>query len=230
MGRKRQPIKHGTYSGARAHRKRGIPLCEPCREAERERNREYNRKVASGEHKPVKREPIECGTRRGYFRHYRKGEKACKACRGANAAAMREYRKANPDYVEWSRQNDKEYSKRPEVRKKRYAYQAAQDRTPGTPRYYRKRARNLRRYAAQKGGDVTHGVSRAGLLGKIEMWGGRCWICRIKLDETNLTFDHVKPLSKGGVDILANIRPCCRTCNCKKGNKWPLTEVESARA
>lgn len=229
MGRKRQPIKHGTYSGACAHRHRGIPLCEPCREAERAYAREYNSKVASGDHTPVAREPVKCGTRAGYFRHRRKGEKACKPCRVANAEAMREYRESHPDYVKWSRQNDKEYSKRPDVRKKRYAYKAVQERTPGTPRYYRKRARNLRRYAARKGSNVTHGVSRAGLKGKLALWGGRCWLCTVELDETNLTFDHVKPLSKGGVDILANIRPCCRSCNSRKGSKWPISEVKSAK-
>lgn len=27
------PIKHGTYGGAQAHRKRGIPQCESCKDA-----------------------------------------------------------------------------------------------------------------------------------------------------------------------------------------------------
>lgn len=229
MGRKRGPIKHGTYAGASTHRDRGIPLCEPCKEAEREHAREYQRKIAAGEHKPAKRKPVECGTRPGYFRHRRRKEEACKPCRDANAAAMREYRKENPDYVKWSRQNDKEYSKRPEVRKKRYARQAEEERTPGTPRYFRKRARNLRKYAERKGVDVSHGVSRAGLAGKFELWGGRCWLCKVELDVTTLTWDHVRPLSKGGIDTLSNLRPCCMSCNSKKGNKWPLSEVNSVK-
>jgi hypothetical protein len=33
-GRKYQPIAHGEYKGARQHRYRGEPLCEPCRLAE----------------------------------------------------------------------------------------------------------------------------------------------------------------------------------------------------
>lgn len=222
MGRKRQPIKHGTYSGALAHRKRGVPLCDPCRTAEREYRKERKRKIDAGEYQPAKRGPVECGTDRGYHRHYRNGEKACKKCRDAHAAVKREYRETHPDYLENCRQYDREYGKRPEVRKRVYARQAEQQRTPGTPRFYRARARALRRDAALRGADVSHGVTTAGLAGKLELWGGRCWLCGVELDKPSLTFDHVKPLSKGGLDVLSNIRPCCRTCNGKKGNKWPL--------
>ena len=228
MARKK-PIKHGTYAGARAHRGRGIPLCEPCKEAEREYNREYRRKITAGDHTPAKAKPAECGTRAGYKRHYRKGEKACKECRNANAAASRKYREANPEYVERERRWGREYSKRPEVRKRKCDWQVERRKTPGTPEYYRHRAYALRRSAELRGSDVSHGVTRAGLAGKLELWGGRCWICRIELDETNLTFDHVVPISKGGLDVLSNLRPCCRACNCRKGNKWPLPEVNSVK-
>lgn len=229
MARKRQPITHGTYAGARAHRNRGIPLCEPCREAEREHKREYRRKIAAGDHKPAKRTPIECGTRAGYLLHLRREEKACKACRDANAAASREYLETHPEQAEKTRQRVREYNKRPEVRKKHNAWLEEARKTPGTPQYYRARARSLRRSAERRGSDFSHGVTRAGLTGKLAFWGGRCWICRVELDETNLTFDHVKPISKGGVDVISNLRPCCRSCNARKGNKWPLAEVESVR-
>ena len=227
MGRKRQPIKHGTYAGARAHRARGIPLCEPCKAAERAYSLERNRKIAAGEHTPVKRAPVQCGTNQGYARHYRNGEPACKACRAAHAEYVRKYRQEHPEYVEQCRNDDKEYAKRPEVRKRVYARQAVEQVTPGTPRYYRVRARILRRDAARRGADVSHGVSTQGLANKMAMWGGKCWVCGHELDTDNLTFDHVKPLSKGGLDILANIRPCCRSCNCRKGNTWPLAELEA---
>lgn len=229
VGRKRQPIKHGTYAGAQTHYRRGEPLCEPCKEARREYSRELYRKVATGEHRPIKPEPAECGTYAGYFRHYRKGEKACKRCRDAKAAEHRKYREENPDFVERCRQWHREYRKRPEVRKRRAARQAEEERTPGTPRYYRQRARKLRRSAEQRGSNVSYGVSRKGLAGKLALWGRRCWICRVELDDTALTWDHVKPISKGGVDILANLRPCCMPCNSKKGNKWPLSEVNSVK-
>lgn len=224
MGRVAQPIKHGTYAGASAHRKRGVPLCEPCKTAERAYKLERKRKIDAGEHRPATRTPVQCGTKQGYERHYRRGEKACKACRTAHAEYVREYRQAHPEYVEKCRNDDKEYAKRPEVRKRIYARQAAEASTPGTPRYYRVRARALRRDAARRGVEVSHGVSTQGLAAKLSLWGGKCWLCGDELDQYTLTFDHVKPLSKGGQDILANIRPSCRTCNCRKGNTWPLAE------
>lgn len=51
-----EPIEHGTASGYRKHRVRGIPSCEPCRKAEarscwerraRKRAAEYAQEVAS---------------------------------------------------------------------------------------------------------------------------------------------------------------------------------------
>lgn len=36
----RQPINHGTIGGYKAHKRHGEPMCEPCREA----NREYDRR------------------------------------------------------------------------------------------------------------------------------------------------------------------------------------------
>jgi hypothetical protein len=35
-GSERKPIGHGTYRGARQHYYRKEPLCEPCRQAERD--------------------------------------------------------------------------------------------------------------------------------------------------------------------------------------------------
>ncbi|MGW8593542.1 HNH endonuclease [Dietzia sp. NPDC055877] len=49
-----------------------------------------------------------------------------------------------------------------------------------------------------------------------------CWICGSVLDEFHV--DHVKPLSKGGWHCLSNLRPCCPSCNLRKGAKWPITE------
>jgi 5-methylcytosine-specific restriction endonuclease McrA len=34
------------------------------------------------------------------------------------------------------------------------------------------------------------------------------------------SIDHVKPLSKGGQNLLANLRPACISCNARKGGKW----------
>jgi 5-methylcytosine-specific restriction endonuclease McrA len=34
--------------------------------------------------------------------------------------------------------------------------------------------------------------------------------------------DHVKPINKGGMDCLSNIRPACESCNKSKQDRWPF--------
>lgn len=55
---------------------------------------------------------------------------------------------------------------------------------------------------------------------KLDYYGGKCWICRTAEHEH---WDHVKPVSKGGAHILANLRPSCASCNIAKNNKWPFS-------
>lgn len=77
-GSSRKPIAHGTIGGYRAHYRHGEPMCEPCREA----NRQY--------HGQQPKTSARCGTRSGYNRHIKAGEPTCAACRDAHALAMRE--------------------------------------------------------------------------------------------------------------------------------------------
>ncbi len=45
--------------------------------------------------------------------------------------------------------------------------------------------------------------------------GGRCCMCGSK---TNLEFDHIIPLSKGGATTFRNLQLLCRNCNIKKSD------------
>lgn len=48
-GSERKPIAHGTYRGARQHYYRKEPLCEPCRQAERDyQNERYAERKQQG--------------------------------------------------------------------------------------------------------------------------------------------------------------------------------------
>lgn len=78
MSRQRQPINHGTTGGYRAHFRHQVPLCDPCRAAERQRQ---------GYTAPQKQ--AVCGTVSGYGRHLQLGEKTCAECRAANAQDRR---------------------------------------------------------------------------------------------------------------------------------------------
>ncbi|NQV07967.1 hypothetical protein HQ535_15625 [bacterium] len=84
---------HGTRAGYyRLHINQGIPVCGPCREA----NRVYNvkRRRAAGmlpadEFNAARRAP--CGTAGGYKRHLKASEPTCIECRAGNARRHREY-------------------------------------------------------------------------------------------------------------------------------------------
>lgn len=47
---------------------------------------------------------------------------------------------------------------------------------------------------------------------------GICWYCGKDI-HTDLTIDHIVPISDGGSDDLSNLVPCCKSCNSAKRNK-----------
>ena len=62
----------------------------------------------------------------------------------------------------------------------------------------------------------------------LEIYGHRCSICGEKIflnlprtSKEGLTVDHVIPISKGGTDDIANLRPAHWICNIRKSNKLP---------
>ena len=61
--------------------------------------------------------------------------------------------------------------------------------------------------------------TQAQLDARLSMSGGRCWLCgRPDADSV----DHVKPLRRGGMHALANLRTAHRACNWAKLDAWPL--------
>ena len=55
------------------------------------------------------------------------------------------------------------------------------------------------------------------LLSRWAYYGDRCWLCGAVADTT----DHVIPLSSGGSNWPANLRPACRPCNSgKRDRDW----------
>lgn len=47
----------------------------------------------------------------------------------------------------------------------------------------------------------------------------RCLKCNEQMTFEKLTFDHIKPISKGGTSFVFNAQPLCFSCNASKGNK-----------
>lgn len=61
----------------------------------------------------------------------------------------------------------------------------------------------------------------------VSLYGDVCHICSSVIDMTlkfpeklSFSFDHLKPLSMGGDNLISNIRPSHLTCNRKKANVY----------
>lgn len=68
-------------------------------------------------------------------------------------------------------------------------------------------------------------------IARAKLWlktGGKCWLCLGTLEVEETTFDHVIPLSKGGLHSWDNLMPAHEKCNQAKGNKSPHKGVNSA--
>lgn len=133
--------------------------------------------------------------------------------------AQRAWRAANPTYFrDWGRRPDrKAYAKAWRVANREL--RAAQNRARylSNPMSFR-RAKHA--YRARKAAAPHVPYSDEQLLGKLAYWGGRCWMCSTEL-ATGFHWDHVKPLNRGGSDMLSNLRPSCGPCNQAKQDRWP---------
>ena len=51
---------------------------------------------------------------------------------------------------------------------------------------------------------------------------GHCYYCQDRFPPTELTMDHVVPLSRGGYTVKSNVVPCCKECNNQKRYMLPI--------
>jgi len=51
---------------------------------------------------------------------------------------------------------------------------------------------------------------------------GQCHWCKKRFNATELTMDHVIPISRGGKSTKGNIVPACKECNSKKKYLLPV--------
>lgn len=70
--------------------------------------------------------------------------------------------------------------------------------------------RRRARHAAASGTASAEAIHQ-----RFAFYGFRCWMCG---DEAE-AIDHVIALSRGGSNWPANLRPACRRCNSRKGNR-----------
>jgi len=69
-----------------------------------------------------------------------------------------------------------------------------------------------RRAAKKSGGDISAAEWKA-----LKALIHGCFYCG--RSDRKLTMDHVVPLSRGGRNVIANVVPCCGSCNSRKGTK-----------
>mgnify|MGYP001589911371 FL=1 len=78
------------------------------------------------------------------------------------------------------------------------------------------------RRRARKAGVTGASYTTAEMIrARCALWGNRCYICGAPMG----AIDHVKPLASGGAHLPCNLRPICRTCNCRKQDKWPYEPI-----
>jgi 5-methylcytosine-specific restriction endonuclease McrA len=97
-------------------------------------------------------------------------------------------------------------------------YRIARQRFDKTPKGRACAIRNSHAHRARKYNSTTVLYSYSERQRRFAMFGNTCAYCGTA---GPLTEDHFVSLKQGGVHALANIVPCCRTCNVKKNAKDP---------
>jgi len=82
-----------------------------------------------------------------------------------------------------------------------------------------RRSNQARRTARVRGGS-DGSVTDSQWREIVAVYGGRCAYCLST--STELTQDHMDPVSRGGAHVISNIVPACRRCNGRKGARTPL--------
>ena len=140
---------------------------------------------------------------------------ACQTCRDKNTARI------NP---ERNRAKTMAWMQNPENKER--ALQRARDWRRDNPdvqrshlrawkiEHYAQYAQHHRNAKARRKNARGHSTAEQ-VAARVDMWGGTCWMCGKPWQE----IDHVIPLSRGGTNWPANLRPACARCNnSKNGN------------
>lgn len=156
-----------------------------------------------------------CGTRAGYRLHVRvlgRPKDECKQCHEAEVQYWRNKRDPNhPDY------RGKEINK---IRR-RARFLKKHD----LPKInYRIRDETLAKRDKKRWGWEHYTTEMI-----LERWGTICYLCdeeiNLEIPRTEpegLHLDHVRPISKGGADIIDNVKPTHAHCNLSKSDKMWL--------
>jgi 5-methylcytosine-specific restriction endonuclease McrA len=192
--------------------------CDSCRAAKSEAGRRHyqeNRERIDARHRAYAAENREA--MRQYSRQwFARNPEYRRAYYAANPEAGRERTRR------WRENNPEAYDA---------AYKRARERASASPIHRENVRQAAQRRRARKVAAPTVPFTSEQWAQKVAYWGGRCYlripgICTGGADHA----EHVKPLSKGGAHMLANLRPACEPCNRRKWNQWPFTGSRSPRS
>ncbi|MDL2269302.1 HNH endonuclease [Desulfosarcina sp. OttesenSCG-928-A07] len=85
----------------------------------------------------------------------------------------------------------------------------------------------MRDYSGLEEPDVSRERQKARDLRKTEWWKrrcakGECYYCGKKIPASELTMDHIVPMSRGGTTTKGNVVPACKMCNTQKKQLLPI--------
>lgn len=66
---------------------------------------------------------------------------------------------------------------------------------------------------------------RASQWWKNQLAAGKCHYCGRSVKPSELTMDHVIPVSRGGKSDRNNVVPCCKECNTAKKNRISVEDI-----
>jgi len=154
------------------------------------------------------------------------------ACKSCDNARKKEWDKTNPDKKK-AQMRRYQLRHRVKINHMGYSWRAknkekcvAMDRI-NKARYRTKHPEKVHEHHANRRAVIRNAVGRSSpeqIRARIEYYGGKCYMC----GDPYKHIDHVIPLSRGGSNWPANLRPACAPCNLRKHNKLP-SEVLSCR-
>ena len=217
--------------------KRGC-RCSDCRAANAAYMRVYyakNRERLNAKNRVENMSPERAELRRGYQRKYRREdperirgrERAYKLANPERTKAKKKrewdknreaYRVRAADYYQRNKESTKARAKRWSDANRDRINARIRERLATDAEYAtRKRAyhRLYRQYRRGLEKNAPGTFTKEQIQARIDYYGGKCYLCGAPYEH----LDHVIPLSRGGSNWPANIRPACARCNCSKKDK-----------
>jgi hypothetical protein len=219
-------------------------LCHKCKGCVKKYNKEYNSKSEN----KIRRQERERESRstpayKQYIKKYHKKYYSIPKNNNHRREYNREYGKVYrsiPENKEHRKVYDKEYRSIPKNKEHIKEYQNQYYSKPENKEYRKQRqkktdkeyhknhpdiiSRNKARRRSLEVRASTIEFTKEQYFDRMSMFNFQCAYCGGPWEHD----DHVIPLSRGGLHILANLRPSCAHCNCSKGNKL-LSEWERIR-